>query len=289
MKRLSVVIPVRNGSETIAMQLRAVASQCGDGESGPVLEVIVVDDASTDGTIDVVDAFEGRLPRLQVIGKAQAEGAAAARNDGIVKSSGDAVVFLDADDEIGDGYLAALARALETHPFVAARCEFDELNTTPVARARSPFQTEALQASRFLPSGAGGTLGVRRDLVDDGIGFDPSLPAGEDTDLCWRLQLDGVRLVLVADAVLHYRHRSTLPGIFRQMRGYGSVGPRLYRKYRAEGMPRRSLPEALRFWGALLTHLPEVRTRQGLARYVALVGYRLGILEGCIAARVVHL
>jgi glycosyltransferase involved in cell wall biosynthesis len=145
MRRLSVVIPVRNGSETIAMQLRAIAGQCGDGESGPVLEVIVVDDASTDGTIDVVDAFEGRLPGLDVIGKAQAEGPA------------------------------------------------------------------------------------------------------------------------------------------------GSVGPRLYRKYRAEGMPRRSLPEALRFWGALLTHLPEARTRQGLARYVALVGYRLGILEGCIAARVVHL
>jgi glycosyltransferase involved in cell wall biosynthesis len=250
---------------------------------------VAIDDASTDGTPEVLDAFDGRLPGLQVLRKPQAEGPAAARNDGILKASGDAIVFLDADDRIGDGYLAAMARALDTHPFVAARCEFDELNTTAVARARPTFQTEALQDAGLLPSGCGGSLGVRRALVDDGIGFDPTLATGEDTDLCWRLQLDGVPLVLVPDAVLHYRHRSTVLGLYRQMRGYGMAGPHLYRKYRNRGLPRRRLAKSLRLWAALLTHLPEVRSKQGAARYVALLAYRIGLVRGCIGARVLYL
>lgn len=282
------MLAVRNGGAELAVQLEAVAEQC-TGADGPVVEVIVVDDGSTDGTPALLESFETRLPGFQVIRKPVAEGQAAARNDGIAKASGEAIVFLDADDKVGDGYFVAMARVLDAHPFVAARCEFDELNTSPVARSRPSFQTEALAESGFLPSGAGAALGVRRELVADGVGFDPTLPPGEDTDLCWRLQLAGVPLVFVPDAVLHYRHRSTLRGVYRQAKGYGSTGPRLYRKYHDQGMSRRSLRGSIRFWGALVTHLFKLRNRQDLARYVAVVGFRVGILRGCLQARVLYL
>lgn len=284
-----MVLAVRNGGDELSVQLEAVAEQCRGGSGGPVVEVIVVDDGSTDETAALLESFGDRLPGFLVIRKPFAEGQAAARNDGIAKASGDAIVFLDADDMVGEGYFVAMARALDEHPFVAARCEFGELNVSPVARSRPSFQTETLPESGFLPSAAGAALGVRRELVDDGVGFDPTLPPGEDMDLCWRLQLAGVPLVFVADAVLHYRHRSSMRGVFRQSRGYGSTGPRLYRKYRYQGMPRRSFRGTIRFWGALATHLLQLRNRQDVARYVAVVGFRIGILQGCWRARTIYL
>lgn len=89
---VSVVIPVFNGARTVSATLRSALSQtCAS------LEVIVVDDGSTDESCEIVSAFAARDPRVRLVRQANA-GVAAARNTGIAQARGDFVAPLDADD-----------------------------------------------------------------------------------------------------------------------------------------------------------------------------------------------
>src|SRR5439155_34703 len=84
---------------------------------------------STDGTREVAEAFKDRLPRLLVVDASARRGASYARNVGALSASGEAFLFLDADDEIAPGYLPAMADALAHHDFVAAYRDSESLNT----------------------------------------------------------------------------------------------------------------------------------------------------------------
>ncbi len=89
---VSVVIPVYNRAKTV---LRAIASVLA--QSHPVLEVVVVDDGSDDGTAAVVEALAD--PRVRVIRHPANRGAASARNTGIKAARGDLIALLDSDDQ----------------------------------------------------------------------------------------------------------------------------------------------------------------------------------------------
>ena len=87
---LSVVIPAYNRAPTIAATIESVLRQ-----TRPVLEVVIVDDGSTDATADVVRSFED--PRVRLISQAN-RGVSAARNAGIAAAAGDHIGFVDSDD-----------------------------------------------------------------------------------------------------------------------------------------------------------------------------------------------
>jgi hypothetical protein len=87
---LSVVIPAYNRASTIAATIASVL-----GQTLPVLEVVIVDDGSTDATADVVRSFED--PRVRLISQAN-RGVSAARNVGIAAATGDHIGFVDSDD-----------------------------------------------------------------------------------------------------------------------------------------------------------------------------------------------
>src|SRR5579863_2411026 len=89
-KTVSVIIPVFNGADTIAAAIDSALAQ----EFGGVLEVIVVNDGSTDATSSVLDAYRGHVTVLDRDNR----GPAAARNAGVRASHGEYVAFLDADD-----------------------------------------------------------------------------------------------------------------------------------------------------------------------------------------------
>ncbi|GAA3786777.1 glycosyltransferase [Streptomyces phyllanthi] len=93
---VSVVIPSYNAATTIGKALQSAVNQTYE-----LVEVIVVDDASTDGTIEVVGNFAGSNPRVRVLRrKHNSGGVGAPRNWGIAQASGRWVMFLDADDEL---------------------------------------------------------------------------------------------------------------------------------------------------------------------------------------------
>jgi hypothetical protein len=95
-----------------------------------------------------------------------------------------------------------------------------------------------------VPYGHGTTLGIARELHEAVGGFDESVGPCADMDYCFRVLRDsGVRLTIADDAVVHYRHRTTLRETFRQGRSYGRDAMALQRRYADVWRdPHRPLP-----------------------------------------------
>ena len=117
--RLSMLIPCWNAAATIGRALASVLD-----EHGIPFECIVIDDGSTDGTADIVQAVADRDPRVVLIRLPTNVGVSAARNNGLASARGDWVAFHDADDLMLPGWLPALMGptadptvcALDPHP-----------------------------------------------------------------------------------------------------------------------------------------------------------------------------
>lgn len=182
---ISVVIPARNAAATIKRALASVVSQ-----TQAVDEIIVVDDACGDATAVVALSFAGvRLVRLS-----ERRGAAGARNAGIAAAKGDWIAFLDADDlwrpekiarqaeRIGDDVSLVFCASEE---FDAGRSLGDTFRGRMVSDGALAWKN--LLARNFV---ATPTVMAPRPLLAR-LGFDESLPVGEDQDMWIRLATAG--------------------------------------------------------------------------------------------------
>lgn len=282
---LSVVIPCRNVAHQVEGQLQALRRQRHDAP----FEVVISDNGSTDATREVAASFAGDLD-LHVVDSSARPGRSYACNVGVGAARGESVVFVDADDEVAPGYVSAMLAALSEAEFVAARLDCVSLNPGWPAGSRKPFQTDGLlDVFGFLPFAVGCSLGMSRRAFDLVGGFTHDVPFAEDVELCWRLQLAGVPLVFVPDAVLRYRYRDTLRGLYEQTRGYGRGQVALYRKYRSAGMPGRSLRLTVSEWYWVARAVTILRTKPGAALWFHMLGYRVGRLQGSLCYRTRYL
>lgn len=216
--RISLVIPVYNRPEMIATCLLSLVPSLAH-----LVEVIVVDDGSTDGrtpaaaerTIAAIEAenplFAGRIRLI----RQQNAGPGAARNRGAAAAQGAWVSFLDSDD----GWLpwsgAALAAALARHPDTVALFA----NTRPFVApeeidgwAEEPAEDHVFDnffaLDRLRPVIArlgGGYMTLRRDLYQESGGIVPALRGSEDTDLFYRISSAGRILALKAPILIARR------------------------------------------------------------------------------------
>jgi GT2 family glycosyltransferase len=229
------------------------------------------------------------VPGLRWIDASDRRGQGHARNAGAAAARGESLLFIDADDEPAPGWLEAMARALEHHDFVACRYDQAKLNPEWLATSRATPQGEGLNPYTYppyLPHAGGSSLGVKRAVHDAIGGFDESLPALEDTDYCWRIQLAGTPLTFVPDAVVHIRMRSDLLGMFRQARVHSEWNVWIYRRYRDRGMPKLPLHAGVTRWAKLILSMPRLLTRRGRAEWIRQLGWRLGRVRGSIRYRV---
>ena len=273
---LSVVISCRNEARWLPSMLASLHRQQIDGW----VDTIVVDDGSTDGTHEVAAQAGAGLPGLRIL-RTEPVNRAAAANAGLAASVGEAVVFLDGDDEVAPGYLAALRAALADHDFVAARIDHQALNTSWQRAARPPEQSTELRSEPGVawPVAGGGTIAVRRDVLTAVDGFDEGLVDAQDTDLCWRLAGRGVELTFVPDAVLRYRYRETARQVFGQARHYGRGRAVLEHRY-GPRPSRLTLPRRAVKLGLQVLVVPFC-VRRSLRFATA---FRAGILLGWIEA-----
>jgi glycosyltransferase involved in cell wall biosynthesis len=284
---VSVVIPTFNGAGTLGEQLDALARQDWQGP----LEVVVSDNGSTDDTRAVVQSFAERFSSLTLVDSSDVPGAAHARNVGVSAAKGDYLLFCDADDTVGEGWLKAMAAALDRHPVVAARLEYRRLNPAWTRDIYGdPQHDELLAPPSFLPFAFGGSLGVRRDVHINVGGFDPEYPTGEDVDYSYRIQLSGTPIHFVPAAVVHVRVRQRPGEIFRQFRAYGREWATLLKQYSSYGMQRPSQLRALASWLLLALSLPlYLPTREHRTVWVSRLAWKVGRLEGSVRGRLLAL
>lgn len=285
--QLSVIIPCYNAASTIAAQLEALAGQSWRG----TWEVIVADNRSTDESMAIVNGYRPRLPNLRIVDASERQGQPFALNAGAAAATGESLAFCDADDEVGMGWVAAMGEALARYDFVACRIDTERLNPSWLQESRGNAQCDGLQRiwyPPYLPHAGGGTLGVKRALHEAVGGFDESLPYLHDTDYCFKIQLRGVPLHFVPDAVTHVRYREQLGGIFHQARLWAVYNVIVYKRYQRASGARMSQPwrKYMKGWKRVLRNLPQLRRKGGRAAWLWRVGWQIGRLEGSIKHRV---
>lgn len=286
---LSVILPVYNGAGTLDQQLEALAAQ----EFGRPWELIVADNGSIDESQDIATSWKSRIPSLRLIDASCRRGGAAARNLGAASSSGSHLLFCDQDDVVQPGWLAAMSLALADHDLVAGRNDFEALNRPPGAAADRDGQRRRRTPSRFdfygyLPYGLGCNLGVSRRAFDAVDGFDETIMSANDLDLCWRLQLAGYPLHVEPAALVAKRGRPVCGAIWRQHFTYGLDDPKLYRRFRAHGMPRK-LGRAARRYAWLVAHLHHLRSPSTRPSWIRVAAGQAGRLVGTLRERALYL
>ena len=285
---VTVVVPVRNGADHLADQLAALAAQTYRGE----WEIVVADNGSTDGTIEVAARSAAALPSLpavRIVDAGPVAGVNRARNAGASAARGPVVLFCDADDRVDPGWLAALAGALEQSD--CAGGALVRVAPAGVDADDAAFAHGLVEWPGFLPFASGANLGVRADVLRAVGGFDERFArGGDDVELCWRLQLSGHRIGFAPGAVVEYREPPTLRRLARQAYGYGTQDPLLFRTFRGAGMPRASVLLAVKAWVRLLLLGPfDWRDRTRRRWWVRAIARRAGRLAGSVRHRVVYL
>ena len=282
---LTVVVPCLNEEQTIGGQLSALERQ----EWTRPWEVIVVDNGSEDGSVAVVESFEGRVPGLRVVDASEKKSQAHALNVGVREARAEAVAFCDADDEVAPGWVGAMGEALLEHELVGCAADGAKLNEPWVrgVRVLDPDEASKLWFPPYLPFAGSGGLGVRRGVHEVAGGFDESLPVLFDVDFCVRAQVLGAEFIHVPGAVIHYRFRHAWREIFGQARKYALYGAYLQKQHKPSGTGFPGLGKwALTGWRPVLRSLARMGSRAARAKLAWQLGWLLGRFQGSLRYRV---
>jgi GT2 family glycosyltransferase len=214
---VSLVVVNFNGGKLLRQCLRSLL-----GTDYPNFEVVVVDNASTDGSLEEMERVFGSDSRVKLVWNSENVGHAEGCNIGAQVTRGRYLVFLDSDTEFGDGdWLWELVRVMEGDErvglaqakLVLAEDEgsldyvcvgVDALGTWA---ATYGLQEEALKKENFeILAASSGCCIVRREVFEEAGGFDPDyFIYDDDTDLSLRVRLLGYRVLLVPSAVVVHR------------------------------------------------------------------------------------
>lgn len=204
-ERVSVIVPVFNGVRFLAEAIESVLRQ-----TAPPLELLVVDDGSSDGSAALARGFAG----VTVIERGHA-GVSAARNVGVAAARGTHLAFLDADDEWAPEKLERQLALLRDEPsagLAVARLDYRFEGIIP-AWFRGP--TDGGSEAGYLPS----CWLMPRSTWDRVGRFDETMTHSEDTDWLARATDAGIRTAMVETVLVTHRiHDRNASGMAREVR-----------------------------------------------------------------------
>jgi GT2 family glycosyltransferase len=225
--KVSVVICSYNGDRTLKACLDSVLRL-----NYPNYEVILVDDGSDDTTPQIASLY----PAVRFIRHADNLGLSAARNTGIAAASGEVIAFTDSDCRADEDWLYYAVSTLLDNEFAGVGGpNLLPLEDSAIAAAVmvSPGgPAHVMLTDRQAEHIPGCNMVFYKTALESIGGFDPIFrQAGDDVDLCWRLQQAGYKIGFNAAAfVWHYR-RSTVRDYLKQQSGYGEAEALLVRKH----------------------------------------------------------
>jgi GT2 family glycosyltransferase len=235
--RISVVVCSYNGARTIRDCLEGLRRV-----QYPNYEVIVVDDGSTDETARIAASYPFRLIRTEN------RGLSSARNIGMKEATGEIVAYIDDDAWPDPHWLTYLAETFLRTEHAGVGGPNIPPPDTAVAEcvANAPGgPVHVLLADQVAEHIPGCNMAFRKSCMEAIGGFDTQFrSAGDDVDLCWRLQERRWTLGFNAAAVVWHRRRHTVNGYWRQQRGYGRAEALLEAKW-----PEKYRPSGGATWG----------------------------------------
>lgn len=296
---VSIVVPCYNGERFLQATLESAIHQ-----TQPPLEVIVIDDGSTDGSAAIAERFGSPV---RVIRQTN-HGESVARNRGVSEARGSHVLFLDADDLLWPESIERMTAALAGTPGAVALMGCAWFSTDP----EHPERQEHARFDRFYPDIIELNFGpplcwlTPIEVVRKAGGFCETLHWFEDWDLWWRVGLDEPALVPVPYIGGRYRQHAksqlstTSPAnrarghaaLMERMSGAFLERPDLLAKYgdrvfwcawtalkraRATGVPARETTQLATHVGRLARTGPPQLRASLTARVVRLLGIRLAL------------
>jgi GT2 family glycosyltransferase len=241
--RVSVVVCSYNGARTLRDTLEGLARL-----QYPSFEVIVVNDGSTDATPALAAEYEVRLINTDN------RGLSSARNTGWQAASGDIVAYIDDDAYPDPHWLHYIAYRFMTGDWVGVGGpNIAPPGDGPIAEcvANAPGgPVHVLLSDREAEHIPGCNMAFRREALAAVGGFDPRYrAAGDDVDLCWRLQQRGGRIGFHAGAMDWHHRRNSLTLYWRQQQGYGKAEALLEQKWHERYSPAGHLAWSGRLYG----------------------------------------
>lgn len=224
--KVSVIVCAYNGERTVDSCLASLETL-----NYPNYEVIVVNDGSNDRTKEISERYK----YVRLINQAN-QGLSAARNVGLRAATGDIIAYTDCDCMVDPDWLMHLVARFLTSDFGAvggpnlpppdnsmvANC----VAVSPGAPAHVLLDDEIAE---HIP---GCNMAFRREALEAIDGFDPLFrAAGDDVDVCWRLQNKGYKIGFSAAAVVWHFRRNTVRDYVKQQEGYGKAEALLYFKH----------------------------------------------------------
>lgn len=267
---VSVVVPVHNEAQHLGDQLAALAAQTFDAP----WEVIVVDNGSSDASPDIVRDFQTRMPNLRLDHAPTAKGAGEARNHGVARSRASMLAFVDGDDVVDRGWLAAIVDGLRQHDVVTGHNDLVRLNP-PHIRSYAETIRRARRVGGVSVV-AGGNFGVRRAVWEALGGLTDDLGIGEDVDFGVRAHTAGMTVEYIDDAIVYRRLPDTAVGVFRQHRGYGRAQVLVRDRHASILGPGTIGRSAVRDAASILLRVPWMLDREKRFRYAMVAGRLTG-------------
>jgi glycosyltransferase involved in cell wall biosynthesis/SAM-dependent methyltransferase len=260
---VSIIIPTMNSQATISQCIQSIKNQ-----SYPDIEIIVVDNFSTDDTREIAEKFGAKVIQSRVA-------VSQARNIGIEKSAGGLIFSVDSDMEltatvvqecinkINEGYDAVIIPEVSFGIGFWAKCKALEKSCY--------IGDDVIEAPRFF----------RKAVVESLSGYDAELEAGEDWDMNQRVRKTGYRIARVPAHVKHDEQKLSLRGTMKKKNHYGRTIKKYERKHPLKSRQQLRLirPAFIRNWKKLVRE-PSHAVGLFVLKGCEFVALKLGTLSG---------
>lgn len=193
--KVSVIIPNHNYGQFVAEAIQSALHQ-----TYPVHEIVVVDDASTDNSLEVIKFWASKYPQIKVVEHQENKGVATARNGGVAVSTGDYFVCLDADDRLAPTFVQECLKRM-TGDIQVVYTDMKVFGADNYQLQMPEFSSEELKKNQIIPSAC---ALIDRHVFELCGGFDPS-EWYEDYGWWLRIDKNGFNFAQVHEPLFEYR------------------------------------------------------------------------------------